>query len=96
MVDTAGQNSSCLPSTPSTKLAITANVTRNLETCERWGLTVTGGTGPPYNITLAALGSTLFTNVTIGLGSDVLTYIDRADPNGNILGEFYVCQFINV
>jgi hypothetical protein len=81
----SGQDSSCLPSTPSTKLAITANVTRDLDTCEPWGLTVTGGTGPPYNITLAALGSPLVTNVTIPLGFDVLTYIDRAVPNGNIL-----------
>lgn len=94
-LDAAGQNSSCLPSTPSTHLAITANVTKDLTTCQPWGLTVTGGT-PPYNISLAALGSHLVTNVTLSLGFDVLTYIDRADPNGNILGKFYAYRFITV
>jgi hypothetical protein len=79
-----GQDSSCLPPKPTTSLAIKANVTKNLATCDYWGLRVSGGT-PPYTISLAAVGSPVVTNVTLDLGLDVMTYIDRADPNGLLL-----------
>lgn len=81
---TNGQGTSCLPSAPSTSLAIKPNVTMDLSTCEPWGLTVTGGI-PPYNITLISVGSTIVTNVTIPRSFDVFTYINKANPNGQIM-----------
>lgn len=81
----AGEDSSCLPPQPTTSLAIRANVTKDLTTCGYWGLRVTGGT-PPYSISLAAVGSPVVTNVSLAEGLDVMTYIDRADPNGLMLG----------
>src|ERR1700683_101721 len=87
-IDTGGQYASCLPTPPSTSLAITPNVTMDLATCEPWGLTVTGGEGP-YNVSLASVGSTVVTNVTLPTGFDVLTFINRVNPNSQILGMFY-------
>jgi len=83
----AGQDTSCLPPAPSTSLAITPNVTSNLSTCDPWGLTVTGGSAP-YNVSLMSVGSTIVTNISIPRGFDVLTYINRANPNGETLGMF--------
>jgi len=80
----AGQDTSCLPPAPSTSLAITPNVTSNLSTCDPWGLTVTGGSAP-YNVSLMSVGSTIVTNISIPRGFDVLTYINRANPNGETL-----------
>lgn len=74
-----------MPPKPTTSLAIKANVTKGLATCDYWGLRVTGGS-PPYNISLAAVGSPVVTNVSLAEGLDVMTYIDRADPNGLLLG----------
>src|ERR1700737_1064140 len=86
-IDVEGQIASCLPSPPSTPLAITPNVTMNLATCEPWGLTVTGGNAP-YNVTLVSIGSAVVTNITLPQGFDVLTYINRANPNSQVLGMF--------
>ncbi|KIM87767.1 hypothetical protein PILCRDRAFT_814482 [Piloderma croceum F 1598] len=80
----AAQDTSCLPPAPSTSLAITPNVTSNLSTCDPWGLTVTGGSAP-YNVSLMSVGSTIVTNISIPEGFDILTYINRANPNGEIL-----------
>ena len=41
----------------------------------------------PYTISLAALASPVVTNVSLGPGNDVLTFIDRADPGTQLLGE---------
>ncbi|TFK71393.1 hypothetical protein BDN72DRAFT_456026 [Pluteus cervinus] len=82
----AGQTTSCL-SQPTSDLGVfnvTANVTTTLTTCQPWGIRVIGGV-PPYNVTLAALNSPVITNVTIGLGDDVFTYIDRADPGTQLI-----------
>ena len=87
------QDSSCLPPKPPSSLAIKANVTKDLSTCDYWGLRVTGGV-PPYTISLAAVGSPVVTNVTLPTGLDVLTYIDRADPNGLLLGRLLVHYLI--
>ena len=82
-----GSDTSCLPSPPSSSTPhITPNITDTLQTCEPWGLTITNGT-MPYNITLAALDSPFLTIVNMGPGNDVFTYIDRADPNGLLIGE---------
>ncbi|KAL4248206.1 hypothetical protein ABKN59_007149 [Abortiporus biennis] len=87
---TAGNNQSCIPaqlSTP-TIASIQPNVTDVLMTCQPWGLTITGGT-KPYQIVLAAPGSTVITNVTMGAADDVFTYPNRADPNGVLMVSVY-------
>ncbi|KAI0084380.1 hypothetical protein BDY19DRAFT_535709 [Irpex rosettiformis] len=82
---TEGTQTSCLPASTDALLppaipSITPNVTGKIETCQPWGLTISGGT-KPYLILLAALNSPVVTNVTMGGNDDVFTYIDRADPN---------------
>lgn len=85
----AGQDSSCLPSRPSSSLAIVANVTKDLSTCQPLGLKVSGG-APPYIISLVAVGSTIVTNMTLPSSADVMTYINRASPNSQVLGEYFL------
>lgn len=83
---TAGQSTACiLSSLDTSSFTVSANVTDTLTTCQPWGLRIKGGT-PPYNLTLAALNSPLVTNVTLPNGDDAFTYINRADPNGQLLG----------
>ncbi|KAF8970972.1 hypothetical protein BDZ97DRAFT_1410986 [Flammula alnicola] len=64
---------------------VTANVTGNLQTCQPWGFTVKGGV-PPYTITLAQPNSPVVTNVTLPFGDDSFTYINRANPGGQLIG----------
>jgi len=59
---------------------VTANVSGTIETCQPWGLRVVGGV-PPYNLTMSELKSPVITNVTMPNGDDVFTYINRADPD---------------
>ncbi|KAJ6617920.1 hypothetical protein B0H10DRAFT_2218082 [Mycena sp. CBHHK59/15] len=82
---TAGQTTQCIPA-PSTDppFTVTANVTGTINTCQPWGLTIKGG-APPYNLTLAALNSPIITNVTMGPNDDAFTFIDRADPNTQLI-----------
>jgi hypothetical protein len=84
----AGQTTQCV-TTPLTSppFTVTANVTKDLQTCRPWGLAVKGGV-PPYAITLAAPNSPIVTNVTLPYGDDAFTYINRADPNGELMGGF--------
>lgn len=84
----AGQGSSCMHNTTNS-LSIRANVTQNLQTCQPWGLRVTGGTSP-YNLTILSPGSATLTNITLPNTYDVFTYINRANPNGQLLGMFQV------
>ncbi|KAF7378227.1 hypothetical protein MSAN_00247500 [Mycena sanguinolenta] len=63
---------------------ITSNVTDTLTTCQPWGLTIHGGT-PPYNVTLAALNASDVTNATLGPHDITLTYINRAEPNTQMI-----------
>jgi len=80
-----GQSTSCITTPPNLPpFTVKANVTDTLTTCEPWGLTISGGV-PPYNLTLAALDSPIVTNVTMGPNDDAFTYIDRADPNTQLL-----------
>lgn len=88
----AGQNASCLPPTPSSTLAIKANVTKDLSTCDNWGLRITGGV-PPYNISFVAAGSPVVRNVTLPSGFDVMTYVNRVDANNLVLGRLFVYRF---
>ncbi|KAJ7902712.1 hypothetical protein B0H14DRAFT_3422187 [Mycena olivaceomarginata] len=81
----AGQSTQCVPAA-STGPAFTveANVTDTLTTCQPWGIIIKGGV-PPYNVTLAAVNSPIVTNVTMGATDNQFTFIDRADPNGQLI-----------
>lgn len=84
-----GSDTSCIPtsaSKPPTIAQITPNVTDKLETCQQWGLTVSGGQ-KPYQVVISALNSPLITNITLGPNDDVLTYINRGTPNEALMGK---------
>lgn len=82
----AGQTTQCVTTPVSTPpFTVTANVTKVLQTCQPWGFTVKGGV-PPYIITLAAPNSPIVTNVTLPFGDDAFTYINRANPDGQLMG----------
>lgn len=82
---TAGTDTSCLPSAPASSIAhITPNVTGSVFTCEPWGLTLSNGT-QPYSVVIAALDSPIITNISVPQDYDVFTYINRANPNGQML-----------
>ncbi|KAF8874515.1 hypothetical protein CPB84DRAFT_575574 [Gymnopilus junonius] len=82
-----GQTTNCVV-TPQTTPAftVTVNVTDKLTTCQPWGLTVEGG-APPYNVTLLQPNSPVVTNVTMPFGLDTFTFIDRANPSSQLVGE---------
>ncbi len=48
----------------------------------------------PYTISLAALKSPVVTNVSLGPGNDVLTYVNRADPGTQLLGKCHPHIFV--
>ena len=79
-------DSGCLPPSPSVNVTLGVNVTGSVSTCEAIGFRVYGGK-EPYNITLAAPNSPVLTNVSLPLTDDILTYIDRADPNSHLMGK---------
>ncbi|TBU40519.1 hypothetical protein BD309DRAFT_899770 [Dichomitus squalens] len=80
----AGASTSCQPPAPKDPPVVHSNVTTAINTCDPWGLTVTGGV-KPYSISLAAIRAPVVTNVTMGPNDDVLIYVDRADPGSQIL-----------
>jgi hypothetical protein len=83
-----GMNTQCVTTpTLTPAFTITSNVTGDLETCQPWGLTVNGGV-PPYIVTLGALGSPVVMNVSMPLGDNMYTFINRAAPNGQLIGTF--------
>ena len=71
------------------------NVTGSVSTCEAIGFRVYGGK-KPYNITLAAPNSPVLTNVSLGPTDDVLTYIDRADPNSHLMGKHRIVSYFDI
>ncbi|KDR69696.1 hypothetical protein GALMADRAFT_77340, partial [Galerina marginata CBS 339.88] len=88
----AGQSTHCVSPriiTPSFILA--SNVTDGLNTCQPWGLTVTGGL-PPYNLMLAALKSPFVTNVTMPVGLNSFTFINRTDPGTQLIELCYTAS----
>jgi hypothetical protein len=87
---TGGSDTSCLrTSPPATSLAsIEPNVTTNLATCQPWGLTVSGGQ-KPYTLVIIETHAATITEVTLGPEDDTLTYINRADPNWQIIGKLF-------
>jgi hypothetical protein len=81
----AGQSTQCVTAPLTTPpFTVTANVTSELTTCQPWGLTVKGGV-PPYTVTLAELNEPVVTNVTMPFGLDSFTFINRANPNGQLI-----------
>jgi hypothetical protein len=76
-----GNSDSCMPKLPDNLPRITANVSESaLNTCQEWGMTITGGT-PPYSVQIMAEDSPVYTNVTApDTESDRFTYANRADP----------------
>lgn len=82
----AGPTTNCVTKpVTAPEFKITSNVTGDLQTCQPWGFRIKGGV-PPYTITLAAPNSPAVTNVTIPFGDDAFTYINRADPGGQLVG----------
>ena len=77
-------STACVVTPSSSSFTVTANVTDTLTTCSPWGLQIQGGV-PPYNLTLIALNSPDVTNVTLPQGTNEYTYIDRANPNSQLL-----------
>jgi len=77
-----------MPKLPDNLPRITANVTESaLNTCQEWGMTITGGT-PPYSVQIMAEDSPVYTNVTApNTESDRFTYANRADPGRHMIGE---------
>jgi len=81
----AGQTTQCIPpASNDPPFTVEANVTDTLTTCQPWGIKIKGGV-PPYNLTLAAINSPIVTNVTMGPVDDQFTFIDRADPNTQLI-----------
>lgn len=81
-----GVTAQCVvPEPKSPTFTISSNITGKLETCQPWGITIHGGIAP-YNLSIAALNSPVVTNVSIPSGFDAFTYINRADPNGQMIG----------
>ncbi|KAJ3480187.1 hypothetical protein NLI96_g8529 [Meripilus lineatus] len=82
---TSGATETCHSTPNQANLAtIVPNVTNSLETCQLWGLKITGGQ-KPYTVVISSLGATLTTNVTMGINDDVLTWPNRASPNGEVM-----------
>ncbi|KAI0808122.1 hypothetical protein C8Q74DRAFT_1363546 [Fomes fomentarius] len=82
--DIVAGDKSCQAPAPSNPATVSANVTTTINTCDSWGLTITGGV-KPYNVTLAAVASPVMTNVSMGPEDDFFTFIDRADPGTQLL-----------
>ncbi|KAF7361276.1 hypothetical protein MSAN_01160000 [Mycena sanguinolenta] len=80
-----GQTTQCIPpASNDPPFTVEANVTDTLTTCQPWGIIIKGGVRP-YNVTLAAIDSPVVTNVTMGPNDDQFTFIDRADPNTQLI-----------
>ena len=82
----SGSNdTSCIPSPPSVKVTITPNFTSPITSCQALGMQISGGK-KPYTLTLTAVNSPVLTNVSLGAEDDTFTYINRADPGGQLMG----------
>ncbi|KAH7107442.1 hypothetical protein BKA62DRAFT_764844 [Auriculariales sp. MPI-PUGE-AT-0066] len=76
----------CMPKLPDNLPRITANVSETtLNTCQEWGMTITGGV-PPYSVQIIAEDSPVYTNVTApDTQTDRFTYANRADPGRHMI-----------
>ena len=77
--------SDCLKTDTSSSFTISTNGTDTLNTCDPWGIRLTGGT-PPYTINFVAPNSPSATNVTTLGNDDAYTYINRAAPDDVLIG----------
>ncbi|KAJ3756947.1 hypothetical protein FB446DRAFT_799324 [Lentinula raphanica] len=80
----AGQSTECVVDNDQRDFIVTANVSGTINTCQPYGLRISGGS-PPYNISLAQFDSPVVTNVTIPSPLDAFTYINRATPEYTLL-----------
>ncbi|KDQ50209.1 hypothetical protein JAAARDRAFT_589999 [Jaapia argillacea MUCL 33604] len=80
---TPGSSTSCQIPAPDKSFVMTSNVTA-LTTCEPWGLSIAGGI-PPYEVTVARINTPNVTNMTVPSGDNVVTYINRGEPNGQMI-----------
>lgn len=84
----AGEDTSCLPATDTSSLAsVHANGTDTLETCKPLGMLIEGGQ-KPYTVVLSAANSLTIANYTMKPEDDVFTYINRENPDGELIGEY--------
>ncbi|KAF5313832.1 hypothetical protein D9619_013011 [Psilocybe cf. subviscida] len=82
-----GQTTQCVstPDVSDQPFTVKANVTKTLQTCQPWGITVSGGT-PPYTVTLAETNQPVITNVTMQVqGANRFTYPNRGVPGGKLI-----------
>ncbi|KJA15460.1 hypothetical protein HYPSUDRAFT_149061 [Hypholoma sublateritium FD-334 SS-4] len=70
---------------------VKANVTRDLQACQPWGLTAMGGV-PPYTATIIQLASSNVTNIT-GLAEGSFTYINDGNADGQIIGQHNINKY---
>ncbi|GJE96426.1 hypothetical protein PsYK624_126230 [Phanerochaete sordida] len=85
---TAGSDTSCLSNIPSSGAAIQPNVSTTLNTCDAWGLTLSGGK-TPYTVVIAQVQSNTLTVVTMDKDNDLLTYVNRGTPGAPIMAAIY-------
>ena len=78
----AGPSDSCLPKSPSVKITTSATT---LNTCDTLVIDISGGQ-PPYSLTIATTNSNVVTNVTLSPPSNQYTYVNRASPDGTMVG----------
>ncbi|KAE9402411.1 hypothetical protein BT96DRAFT_816567, partial [Gymnopus androsaceus JB14] len=92
----AGISTGCVVSDISSNFTVSNNVTipSNISTCDPWGVTVEGGSYP-YTFSILSTNSLVVNNITTtSADQDMLVWINRADPNGILFGEYSVlCLF---
>lgn len=59
-----------------------------LNTCDAWGLTLSGGK-TPYTVVIAQVQSNTLTVVTMDKDNDLLTYVNRGTPGAPIMGQYF-------
>ncbi|KAF8496354.1 hypothetical protein JB92DRAFT_2834618 [Gautieria morchelliformis] len=75
----------CHANTPTiSPISITTNATNAITTCEVLPLKMSGGT-KPYTVTIASIDYPFVTNFTLGAASDTYNWVNRAQPNSQII-----------
>ncbi|GJE96424.1 hypothetical protein PsYK624_126210 [Phanerochaete sordida] len=87
---TAGSNTSCLQSLPSSSAIVHANISagNNLSTCDPLGITISGGQ-KPYTVFLAETDSPLLVVQTLSDDDDTFTYFNQYNPGWQIIASVY-------
>lgn len=84
-----GADTSCIGSPPQNMPVVTANVTETLNTCDPWGLLISGGK-KPYTLYLAAANASTIMIIEMGENDNFYTYINRAAPDTILLGTWFL------